>query len=251
MERVIIPRKIDVVVVSSGGVGTTFLLSFISKYKNTFEISEADFKHIPIPPISFNSNVKIVYIYGNPILAAVSLFRRGYHYGHTINYSNILTQRNEPIPLKQTLDEYAENSVDKFQFRDHFMNWYSRYKCSHSVMFVRYESIFDNVEKLFEFIDVPQSCVKEFPKKSIRSSSFNDLSNVTLEKLKLMYGDFNLELDNLDDVIIKKRQRGLFRVTRFISLIYFPIIIRQFYKEFPLYLKNKIFFFRKKKSKNK
>lgn len=202
----IIPKDIEVVVGSYGGVGTTFFLDFVSRFKKTNHPQDDDkIKHLGMPPVSFNKNVRFVYIYGDPMEAATSLFGRGMH-----NYQSKKLQRdqgavNEPIPLNLTLEEYAKAGVDHFQFRRHFFNWYRDYLI-HPTLFIRYEKIWDHKEEIFEFLGLPMSEIDSFPEKKQRRSKLDDLPDLVLAGLKNMYGDFVNELDDIGECVLRGGQ---------------------------------------------
>lgn len=51
-------KNIDLIICSYGGVGTSFLIEFFSKYKNCNDARDVDrLKHVDRPPISFNPNL--------------------------------------------------------------------------------------------------------------------------------------------------------------------------------------------------
>jgi hypothetical protein len=199
----IIAKNIDVVVGSYGGVGTTFFLDFVSQFKKTNHPQDEDkIKHLGMPPVSFNKNVRFVYIYGDPMEAATSLFGRGMH-----NYQSKKLQRdqdavNEPIPLDLTLEDYAKAGVDHFQFRQHFFNWYQDYLI-HPTLFIRYEKIWNHKEEIFEFLGLPMSEIDNFPEKKQRRSKLDDLPSPVLSGLKAMYGDFVKELDDIEECVLR------------------------------------------------
>lgn len=199
----IIPKDIEVVVASYGGVGTTFFLDFISQFKKTNHPQDDDkIKHLGMPPVSFNKDVRFVYIYGNPVEAVPSLFGRG-----MANFQSKKLQRdqkiiNEPIPLDTTLEEYALAGVDKFQFRRHFYNWYRDYLV-HPTLFIRYEKIWDHKEEIFKFLDLPMSEIDNFPAKKQRRSKLDDLPDAVLSGLMNMYGDFADELEDIGEIALR------------------------------------------------
>lgn len=83
-KTIFLKKNIEVLIVSSGGVGTTFLMEEIKRYKTTNDPDNKDgYKHLPIPPISQNPNLKVVYLFGDPVLACISLFRRKYQYAQS------------------------------------------------------------------------------------------------------------------------------------------------------------------------
>ena len=228
MDRIILPRKIDAVIASFGGVGTTFLLSFAAQYMKLNHPHDGDgLKHSPLPPININPNLKFVYIYGNPQLAAISLFRRNIHHYQSIKLQKWGKKKISPIPEDMTLQEYAAQGVDGFLFRNHFHNWYDRYLPACPTMFIRYETIYDNLATLLNFLDLPKKCIDKFPKRIKRNSDFAEISIETRKQLDDMYGDFSDELGRLDDIEIRrKKSYGNFSI-EYLTPPYIKAVARQ------------------------
>ena len=226
--RIVLPTSVEVVVASSGGVGTTFLLRHLALYKQTNHIFDDDgIKHSPLPPIAFNRNSKFVYIYGNPQTAAISLFRRNFHHLASIKSQKFERTNVSPIPQNMTLQEYADRGIDKFHFRNHFYNWYDKYLSVCPTMFVRYETIFDNVDSLVEFLDLPKDCVDSFPKKKKRASTIAGIPLKTRQQLNLMYGNLSDEFEKLDDVEIRQRTSQKSRAMTYLTSPYLNSIVEQ------------------------
>ena len=227
MKRIILPNRIELVVASYGGVGTSFLLEYLSKYKKTNDPTDSDgFKHLPLPPISFNSKVRYIYVYGSPQMAAVSLFHRNYHYGQS-KKMQCYNKNIVPIPKTMTLKEYASLGVDRFNFKQNFFNWYEKYLIGIPILFVRYENIFNNIEHILEFARVPIENRCKFPKKRKRLSTKESISKNTENNLNLMYGEFNNTLNKLKDLEIRKRgDRKLFSMA-YLDLYYRRALKRQ------------------------
>ncbi len=207
MGRILLPRNIEVVIASAGGAGTTFLLSYIAQFKKANHPGDADgLKHSPLPPFSFNRNVKFVYVFGNPQLAAISLFRRNFQHYQSIKLQKWGKRKTSPIPKDMVLHEYASQGIDKFYFRNHFYNWYDKYLAVCPTMFIRYETLFDNVALLLDFLDLPKDCIDSFPRKKTRTSTTEQVPADTIKRLDHMYGDFSDELARLNDVTVRKRK---------------------------------------------
>ena len=112
MQKIFLSKDIEVVVSSYGGVGTTFLLTYLAKYKITNMINDEDgVKHLPIPPVTFNKNVKFIYVYGDQRYAAISLFRRNYHFAHSKRI-NRLQKGKQTISRAMTIEGFAQNGID-------------------------------------------------------------------------------------------------------------------------------------------
>lgn len=237
MGRIVLPGDTEVVVVSYGGVGTTFLLRFLAQYMKTNDPDDSDgFKHSTLPLVSFNPKVKFIYVYGNPQLAATSLFRRSYHHDQSIKLQKWSSHTTSPIPKEMTLQEYASEGIDKFNFSNNFYNWYDKYLSSYPTMFVRYESIFDNIEAILDFLDLPKECIENFPKSKNRSSSIQDIPVETLGQLDNMYGDFSDQLEKLDDVEIRVNENQKTSKIRYLT----PPYIRAFVDQLIYELKERL-----------
>ena len=230
MFRIILPKNIDVLVTSFGGVGTSFLMSYLAQFKEINSPADRDsLKHLPLPPVSFNPRVKFIYVHGDPRLAVISLFRRGYHYLQSYklrSYELRLDIDSEAfIPKTMTVQEYAALGIDKFCFREHFYNWYNRL-LTHETLFLRYETLFENVDSIFDFLDIPRKYVDSFPKKIDRASKKNEIPAETWNHLNMIYGDFYDELAELEDVEIRKRNSPISLMTTYLSKPYRNALIR-------------------------
>lgn len=235
--RIILPGEIKVVIASSGGVGTTFLIRHLAAYTKTNHIYNDDgIKHSPIPPVALNSDTKFVFIFGNPKTAAVSLFRRNFHHLASIK-SQKFKSHIMPIPQEMTLESYTAQGIDKFNFRDNFYNWYDKYLSVCPTLFIRYETLFDNVDALVEFLDLPQDCLTNFPKKKKRASSLEQLPRKIQQQLDQMYGDFNEELRKLNDVELRQRKTPQNLPLKFLKNPYLNALAEQPAVEFKLLIR--------------
>lgn len=200
---ILLKKEVEVLIVSAGGVGTTFLLKAIGKYKTTNHISNFDgFKHITIPPITRNRNLKVIYVFGNPITATMSLFRRNFHHTQSYKMQQYLPQGYR-VAMETSLADYAKSGVDGFYFQRHFDNWVERYLV-YPTLFLKYETLFENVEEIRDFLNLPQEFVTNFPAKKMRNSQVDNLDKTTLVDLKKMYGPLEAEFEKLPDFFVKE-----------------------------------------------
>lgn len=229
MKRVIVlPKYIEVVVASFGGVGTKVLLSYISKYRQTNHPNDRDgFKHLSVPPLSFNPNVRFVYVYGDPILATISLFHRNFHSLQSRKLQRFLCKPILPISQETSLEQYASSGVDHFFFRTQFYNWYEDYLV-YPTMFIKYEGLWDNVEAIAKFLDLPASTLESFPKRRERRSVKEGVPQKTLEDLQHIYGPFAEELNKLNNIEIRERHQIRNMVKVCSSKIYRTALWEQF-----------------------
>lgn len=203
---IFLSKNIEVLIVSAGGVGTTFLMEEIGKYKKTNCPSNTDgYKHMPVPPISGNQNLKVVYVFGNPIMASMSLFRRNYHHLQSLKAQQFLN-RKYVIPAEMSLEAYAKNGQEGHHFRQHFHNWSQRFSI-YPTLFIRYESLFEYLNELADFLDLPAEFIQNFPEKKERKSNIDAVSSATLRGLNKMYDSFLEEINQKPAVFIRAENR--------------------------------------------
>ncbi len=239
MSRVVLPNNIDIVIASFGGVGTTLLIKFLEEYKNTNKHDDSDgLKHSPLPPISFNPNIKFIYVYGSPQMAVASLFRRNFHEAQSKKLQKFLGKDKALIPKGMTLQEYASLGEDRFRFENHFFNWYDKYLTSIPTLFIRYETMFDNVRHLLEFAEIPEGCIDRFPMKEKRHSTKEKVHRETINLLDSMYGDFVDKLEKLNDIEI--RQDGTRKIIpiKYLDMAYGRALVEQVPYELKCLLRN-------------
>jgi len=236
---IILNKDIEVLIVSAGGVGTTFLMDAIGKYKSINQSSNSDgYKHLPIPPISQNPNLKVVYVFGNPVMASISLFRRKYHAVQSIKSQQYLDE-GFTISEEMSLAEYASNGEDGHYFERHLNNWETNYRV-YPTLFLRYETLFEQLEALALFLDLPAEFVSNFPAKRKRLSDKDALSPSTQEGLDAMYATLAAQMKALPDVFIQEATESIRSLL--LRPPYKKALSKVFWKKMPLLrkLKNKI-----------
>lgn len=208
-KTIFLDRNIEVLVVSAGGVGTTFLIEAISKYKRTNCAENTDgFKHLPIPPIK-NSKQKIIYVFGDPVMATISLFRRRYHYTQS-RQNNLFHDTFLPyrIALDSSLEEYIEVGVDRLSLERHFENWYHKYR-RYEVFFIHYEHIHECLSSISAYLELPKQFVESFPLKKERKSKKNQLEKEQLQQLEHIYQSCNAKLQAIDKCFIRPKDHSI------------------------------------------
>ena len=98
-------------------------------------------------------------------------------------------------------------------------------------MFVRYESIFDNVDRIVNFAGLPKSCAGSFPERRSRGSVLADLPPETISQLDYMYGDLANELADLADAEIREIPKRRFSIARYMRSPYPSLLVRQAFDE--------------------
>ena len=222
--KVILDKPITVVVASYGGGGTTLLLKEIAKFGTTNDPLDNDgYKHFPIPPISFSKTVKYIYIYGDPVLATVSLFKRKFqvHQAVKLNRFNLFRRKIDP---NLDISAYASAGRDSLRFSEHFLEW-RRWTQGKQILFLKYEEIFNNLEVIRDFLDLPKEFVEQFPAKRPRASSSMSVDHITQENLRTMYFDFSTQIEILPSVEIigsgtnRSELRQLFSQKFFVAVL--------------------------------
>lgn len=197
--NIFINFKSDALVVSFGGVGTSFLITELSKYIVVNDATNSDgYKHLPLPPLTNGMPApKILYITGDPIIATLSLFRRGYQIIQSSKLQKYYFKKRI-IPRGLTIEDYSMQQVDRLFLKRHFENWHSKYRY-YETLVVKYEAIYSSLSDIKNFLDLPDAFIDEFPTEQKRASSIHHVSANCLEGLDKMYGDLKKEIDQLPD----------------------------------------------------
>lgn len=206
--------EIEVLVVSFGGVGTSFLSDAISKYARVNQFEDEDgYKHLPIAPLCQGSKqLKVIYVFGDPIVASISLFRRDFQVAQSRKLQRYNIKR-KLIPVGMTIDQYARAGQDCFCFEQHYKNWHETYRYSPS-LFVKYDAIHDSLPDIKGFLGLPEGFIKNFPAKIQRASSADGVSQECLEGLKAIHGAFAKKVRQLPDVEVLEPRRSRSFLTR-------------------------------------
>ncbi|MGB1251987.1 MAG: hypothetical protein ACPG8W_15325 [Candidatus Promineifilaceae bacterium] len=205
MSQIVLSKHVDTVIASSGGVGSSMLLTHLSQYRQTNLPSDDDgVKHSPLPPMTKHPQARFVYIFGDPRLATLSLFRRNYQHGHSRKLQRYQENPTGPVPKGISLDAYVAVGQDRLGFETHFDNWLMHHQV-HQTLFLRYEAVHDNLDVLATFLELPKQAIATFPKRKERQSALSRVAAPTRQGLERLYGPFAARLAALDDVIIKER----------------------------------------------
>jgi hypothetical protein len=155
------------------------------------------FKHACPPPECGNPSLKAVYVFGDPIDATLSLFRRGLQHHHSQKLAKNLLGA-EPIPPDISLASYADAGTDRLGFAMHFRCWMNSRR-TYPVLMLRYETLWEHVDRIVEYFRIESSAARAFPPRKIRATTMERYDAETMRKLQRMYGDFQTELKELDD----------------------------------------------------
>lgn len=210
--------NLDATISSFGGVGTSFLMHFFKQYIRINCSHNTDYlKHIDTPPLTHKINFRAVYIYGNPIEATVSLFKRNYHSVHS-KYLLRSHPKIEPISKQDDLENYLNRKTDKFKFETHFEQWLHS-KRHYPILFLKYEYLWDYLPELFDFLEIERKYIYLFPNKKKRTSKLDEILPENLSQLNNMYGKLVEQIEQYPAFFIKSPTPGSY----FNSLIELPL----------------------------
>ncbi len=208
MTSIYIEKSIELLVCSYGGTGTTMLIRFLSDYFRCNSEDDGDgLKHTDKIPVSRNKDLKLIYLYGDPIDAVYSLFRREFFNLHSRKLLRSYPKL-APIAVGTTLPAYAEEGVDRLKFQQHFDNWYKRDQFF-PVLFIKYERLWENLPILFEYLGIPTDQIDRFPKKRAREIKQLEVATITQNNLSDLYGEFAQRLATYSATIILQPKRTL------------------------------------------
>ena len=199
------PRQYyDVTVSSFGGCGTSILLNFLSQSLISNERGNLDgIKHIGFPPDCISK--RCIYIFGDPCASILSLFRyhdkhpKYHHLGMRIGLQKFPPHWFPP----STLENYAKKGKDSFLLAQQFDSWFNS-QARVPVLFIRYETLWDNLEILFDFVGLPTEARNNFPKYQQRKSDINTVPAEILDRLDQIHRPLKEKLDALPDYILRE-----------------------------------------------
>lgn len=202
-----IPSNIDFIVCSGGGAGTTMLLDYFSQRHRVNSPKDYDnLKHLPIPPVSFNKNMKCIFVYSNPVDVCISLFNRGYQFWQSRKMSRFSKSENI-IPQDLTLKDYADNGQDLFGMEDQFNSYYENH-ILYPTLFLKYEAIWENLEIIKKFLSLTDEEMSCFPPRRPRNSTNSNCPTIVYEKLdKKIYNCFKKRMELLPSAVIREPQK--------------------------------------------
>lgn len=199
----LIGPELELLVISPGGVGSTFLIEFLGRFVRTNSPSDCDaLKHAPVPPLSLNPGLRIIYVFGDPLLATISLFRRGYHAVQSRKMQRGAWRDGPSIHWNASLEEYAAAGRDGFAYERHWRN-YARKYLTNPTLFVRYECVWNHLPELLHFAGIARSRAGEFPRPRERAASVETISEQVLSRLETIHGDWRRKVDGFPDFEIR------------------------------------------------
>ena len=87
-----------------------------------------------------------------------------------------------------SLDTYATEGIDKFQFENHFLNWSERYS-QYPVLFIRYEKFGTIWMNYWSSQSIPIEEKRLFPERKERKSEAMTIAEPVQTSMREMYGE--------------------------------------------------------------
>lgn len=158
-----VPADLNVIVVSPGGVGTSFFLEHVARFKQTNCLKDHDgLKHAPFPRLPGRPNAfqRFVYITGPESLVFASIDRRGFVRQQGAKLGSVgaavlsgpAQQRAFETSVRRQKKAWTRPSDERF-------------------LIMNYDELWDRVEDVAGFLDITDpEFVAEFPKQKERAS---------------------------------------------------------------------------------
>ena len=151
----------DICISSIGGVGSSFFMDVISKYKkinsNKFRPFTKQYKHSIFPPS--NKNIKkAILIIGDPIDSFLSIQNRGMIRCHLSNlglpykHINYIPDKgNDLIGITKIQDMLQYKDI--FHYEELLTNWMNT-KLDYPLMIIKYEHMWEILKDIYIFLEI-------------------------------------------------------------------------------------------------
>jgi len=144
-------------ITSFGGTGSTALSGHLRAAGVDLPQTpgEAPFKHQRRPPAASDvpEGFRVIYPYGDPRDAMLSIFRRGW----IVEHYRALREQVPPPEVERrlsSLEAFVDGGVDDFALADHVNRWLD-HEPGYPVLFFRYESLETAWPTIREFVGLP------------------------------------------------------------------------------------------------
>jgi hypothetical protein len=191
-------------ITSFGGSGTTALHKLLHGAGVDLPTTPGSFpfKHQRVPPAAdaVPAGFRVVYPFGDPRNAVLSVFRRGFQGGH---YRGMRLRKppREAERRLTDLEHFLDGGVDEFEIEDHFDRWFETGARAYPVLFVRYEELPDVWPTVCRFVGLPidTACLAM----RSRASEWTQLGEPQRERINAMYGALADRLAKLPSVEVR------------------------------------------------
>lgn len=191
-------------VTSFGGTGTTMLYEFLEELDADIPSDHPNWrpwKHLPVPPEGneVKDGFRAIYVFGNPMDAVLSVFRRDYQRWHIRNMREDVTEPKSP---DWDLDEFLQQSEDPFRMDKHFHEW-THADRSYPILCLKFDALWKHLREFFAFAGLPTKYLDEFPKRRERASDWTEEEDHIRRGLREFYGELWSEIQETPDFQIR------------------------------------------------
>jgi hypothetical protein len=187
-------------IVSFGGVGSTSLLVHLEEGDRDRVWYHQQAKHCLhpdlLPEVRRGLRVRACYLFGDPYLSVISVFRRDLQRRLERTMSPGRLNGRAVLRHTTTMEEYLAGGVDRFLFGQHMDNWLSYRGDRVSILAVKHEALGEHIDEVLQFL----GCSRPFRVRA-RSSRFADEPKHIQEGLESIYGDLKARIDGMPSLI--------------------------------------------------
>jgi hypothetical protein len=190
-------------VTSYGGTGTTMLYRFLEQH--TAQVPQdhenwKPWKHLPEPPSDDNVDVgfRAVYLFGDPMDAVLSVFRRDYQSWHVRNM-NSHDEDWAGWDDDWHLEDYLSQGYDYFHMDHHFTNWTEADR-DYPILLLRFDALWERMPEVFAYLGLPSRAMEHFPERRERNSDWSSQPSHIQRHLEHLYGDLKSRVDDTPDL---------------------------------------------------
>jgi hypothetical protein len=190
---------LDCLICSMGGVGTTMMIEYMSKWIRTNRKHEiGGVKHLMKPPTQVFLPRRAIFLFGTPFDPVLSLWKRKHLDGIPFFYYHFFNMHgNYGLPSELELLDYLQSGKERFCFEEQIRNWLYT-ETPYPRICIRYENIWEHAEELIDFAGLPEEALATFPKYKKRSSDWKEEPEEVRHALVSMYKGLNDFVDSLD-----------------------------------------------------
>lgn len=195
------PSKKSFLVASYGGCGSKFLVKQIAKHTKDRDF-EKYHSHLRHPTIENMEKYQYpVFLYCDPVDAIISFFHRrekitkqhGFvskkRHGDSdwvVKHCKNIGGDFQVISKDWDLERFIQHGVDLFKLDEFVYNWLE-FSQKTDILFIKYELMWENLNKIKTFLSLDNTFVKNFEKQKQRTSKRDQITEESLNRLQKMY----------------------------------------------------------------
>ena len=210
-------RRIDILIVFHGGSGTPMPIESLAAHAACNDPSDRDCpQSLSRPAAAAKLPLQVIYLHSDPVATSISLFRRRYAANQSGKLTRRLSAAPDPVGENESLEEFARRGEDRLGMTAQFQNW-REIPLPYDVAFVHYETMWESLSQLFEFLELSPELVREFPPRIERHSADNVPAG-RRQLLDAIYAPLRREMARRGDFHVSRGARGLARACAWLTL---------------------------------